>query len=518
MATKPLKSIKFPGLPDTYTIPQADPTLSKSGQAADAFETGRIKAELYNSEIFNVSDWENGGISASTGANVTNSSRIRTKSFLPWGVTKLYSTNSNVRFLVYAYDSNGTYVGGWWNDGTFNPSDVKALSRVDFNVIYANPDYADYHYRACIYITNGTARVETISDVYIESLSIVDYIKGNVNLTLNRLEKIKDNTDLDNLTTAGNYYIANSSSLATMTNRPLFASTGGRIFVLYIISNIRPLQIYLGYNSTGSPVIYVRYMGASGWYPWQRMYGRTARNIRVLGFNLGKFNYGKDGGLAEHVEEKITNFKRFIGNINPDITLTCECATYIDSSKTYQTIPTIFAPLYNRYASFNECAVFANAFDYAKLERDGGIYLRDDLNAYAGQVARQVIEIDGKQLLMSGGFLRVLGTETERYQAFVNYLASIANYEYSIIYLDTNVLSEAERVNIANAASEAGYTICNGGYFGLIPTLHTEAMFRPIDNIFVKGNIKVKNFYVASNVYDNLSSDHYAVIADLALF
>lgn len=477
-----------------------------------------LKADLYENERFNKYEWENGAISASTGANVSNSSRIRTRSFLPWGVARLHSTNPNIRFLIYAYDSTGAYVGGWWNDGTFNPSDVYAVSSFNFNTVYANPDYAGYQYRVCIHINNGTARVETISDVYMVSLSIADYIGGNLNLTLNRLEQIKDNTNLDDLTTAGNYYIANSSSLGTITNRPLFASTGGRIFVLYIISQIRPLQIYLGYNSTGSPVIYVRFMGASGWYPWQRMYGRTARNLRVLGFNLGKFNYGRDGGLAEDVETKIANFKKFIGNINPDITLTCECSTYIDASETYQTIPTIFTPLYNKYASFNECAVFADAFESAKLETDGGIYLRDDLNTYAGQVARQIIEIDGKQLLMSGGFLRVLGTETERYQAFVNYLASITNYDYSIIYLDTNVLSEAERVNLANAATEAGYTICNGGYFGLIPTLHSESMFRPIDNIFVKGNIKVKNFYAASDAYNDLSSDHYAVIADLALY
>ncbi len=46
MANKPLKSIKFPGLPDTYTIPQVDPTLTQSGQAADAYETGLIRDNL----------------------------------------------------------------------------------------------------------------------------------------------------------------------------------------------------------------------------------------------------------------------------------------------------------------------------------------------------------------------------------------------------------------------------------------------------------------------------------------
>ena len=40
MAHVPLKTIKFPGLDDTYTIPQVDNTLLTAGAAADAKKTG----------------------------------------------------------------------------------------------------------------------------------------------------------------------------------------------------------------------------------------------------------------------------------------------------------------------------------------------------------------------------------------------------------------------------------------------------------------------------------------------
>lgn len=42
MANKPLKSIKFPGLSDTYTVPQIDNTLATAGKAADAKAAGDV--------------------------------------------------------------------------------------------------------------------------------------------------------------------------------------------------------------------------------------------------------------------------------------------------------------------------------------------------------------------------------------------------------------------------------------------------------------------------------------------
>ena len=49
MANKPLKSIKFPGLSDTYTVPEIDNTLSVTGKAADAKKVGDELALKANS-------------------------------------------------------------------------------------------------------------------------------------------------------------------------------------------------------------------------------------------------------------------------------------------------------------------------------------------------------------------------------------------------------------------------------------------------------------------------------------
>lgn len=46
MANKPLKSIKFPGLADTYTVPEIDSTLTVEGKAADAGVVGGKVSDL----------------------------------------------------------------------------------------------------------------------------------------------------------------------------------------------------------------------------------------------------------------------------------------------------------------------------------------------------------------------------------------------------------------------------------------------------------------------------------------
>jgi len=61
MANKPLKSIKFPGLNDTYTVPEVDATLATTGAAADAKKVGDeindLKADLNNNNIINLCDY-----------------------------------------------------------------------------------------------------------------------------------------------------------------------------------------------------------------------------------------------------------------------------------------------------------------------------------------------------------------------------------------------------------------------------------------------------------------------------
>lgn len=51
MADITLKSIKFPNLPNRYTVPQIDNTLTQSGKPADAKATGDRLSAILN--VFN---------------------------------------------------------------------------------------------------------------------------------------------------------------------------------------------------------------------------------------------------------------------------------------------------------------------------------------------------------------------------------------------------------------------------------------------------------------------------------
>lgn len=51
MAEKILKSIKFPGLEDTYVVPEADITLTVKGVPAEAKATGEAIAQKSQVQI-----------------------------------------------------------------------------------------------------------------------------------------------------------------------------------------------------------------------------------------------------------------------------------------------------------------------------------------------------------------------------------------------------------------------------------------------------------------------------------
>lgn len=102
MANKPLKSIKFPGLPDTYTVPQVDSTFTQAGQAADAKVVG-VNLKLLCEEIPNTTQtyvFNDGKVSQINHINSGNAIRTDTFSYGQNQITEVRTLNTGESLTI----------------------------------------------------------------------------------------------------------------------------------------------------------------------------------------------------------------------------------------------------------------------------------------------------------------------------------------------------------------------------------------------------------------------------------
>lgn len=117
MANKPLKSIKFPGLSDTYTVPQVDSTLTTSGSAADAKVAGDQLRDLKSAVgplTLAELDWTDGKYLYVNSSNVVSEQSNENYSvtdyiLIPAGVNVLAHTFYSGYASSVLYDANKNY-------------------------------------------------------------------------------------------------------------------------------------------------------------------------------------------------------------------------------------------------------------------------------------------------------------------------------------------------------------------------------------------------------------------------
>lgn len=151
MANIPLKSIKFPGLSDTYTIPQIDNTLTQEGQAADAKVVGdkfdandtSIEATKTGENVLSSSDIIQGSYNA-TGAVTVNSARIRNAGFLrvlKGQMIRFVPGSTIAQFLYGTFTTEKTFV----SDSTWTARETEIPINNDGYIIavFANAGKTD---------------------------------------------------------------------------------------------------------------------------------------------------------------------------------------------------------------------------------------------------------------------------------------------------------------------------------------------------------------------------------------
>ena len=283
MADKPLKSIKFPGLTDTYTIPQIDTTLSISGKAADAKAVGDEISELKsgfngvnNLEPSTLSlAWSQGTIAS--GSDAVSDIRICTDYIrFQKGAKLSINIADGYKVSVTMYNANKVYlhdkywltgdntiesyadgyvriVLGKTNDGRVIPSDA---SNASLSMVYALVDsvntlidggYADVHidYNQGGYISSSNGSL-----FYHNGWKYTDFIKIDNSANGKLLIKLLTANGKETATSAnfnawydaGKKYIGN----LTITNQEiLIPSNAVYIRLSAADSNTIILQLYL---------------------------------------------------------------------------------------------------------------------------------------------------------------------------------------------------------------------------------------------------------------------------------
>ena len=245
------------------------------------------------------------------------------------------------------------------------------------------------------------------------------------------------------------------------------------------------------------------------------------QDIRVIQYNAGKFNMGFDHSTPKiaDIEEKIINYRNFLADVNADFIFMQEYTQYMDKDDEYKTDDTLFDPIY-LYKSYYEHEVMA--FGQHKMNKSRFTYLHTSGDNPAYAIVSECI-INGKLVAVVSGVLNSSAPQgIDHVQQGIRALTKLTNqilnrYDYAIVGMDCNCLSQSEATDFLTFMENKGYRAGNWAYLGYKDTYNLSSQqYKAIDNVFVKGNMKVVNFTVP-DVYADLASDHFPVIVDIRM-
>lgn len=161
MADKPLKSLKFPNLSDTYTIPQVTTDLTQSGKAADAKATGDAVDELKSA--FNAAVEEYADALPMTYSVTQNRINV---------LSAFYTVKDNIlrRVILLEIITDSINSANTWTLATITAPSVAELqtnvNTITYNATSLNgDDISNMTFRQS-YGTQGNFMVDTTSAVY----------------------------------------------------------------------------------------------------------------------------------------------------------------------------------------------------------------------------------------------------------------------------------------------------------------------------------------------------------------
>lgn len=239
---------------------------------------------------------------------------------------------------------------------------------------------------------------------------------------------------------------------------------------------------------------------------------KTPYNINrcTLGaFNVRDFGDGSvEGCPAELVDEKLPLWKNLIsGWLNTDFLNICEWRSKFDENNTIDSYDTLF----KQFFPYMYEVVSDGVAIQCMMSKHECVFT--ELNYY-GDVNRIVpmliTVIDGKSVAVVGWIQSATDTVANREKAYRNAATMLGTFDRVVLGGDFNTevgLDELEEL------TDRGYTLGNGGYWGVINTWPAHNPATPNDNIASKGCI-LEMFETNEN---HITSDHLPVRAKFTL-
>ena len=273
MATKPLKSLTFPGLDDVYTIPEIDSTLTARGKAADAKTVGDALAGLGDSEFSKYSKtvtpkftttsathngiiftWSDGvctltGSQSGASQNVFLDKTNLPQTVKPGSAVKILYDNSDTahkaNIVVDWYNSSGTLI----KTDTFNDTNQNAN---------APANAAKWRFRILVPSGSGVTLPVTIG------LPTV-FLDKTLKVTSQQMG-ILESCDLNDVRSAGVWSLTSGN---TYTHSPIPSGSGGVLEVVYVTDNTILQRAYRG--TAGTDEAYWRKTVVGTWDAWHKL-------------------------------------------------------------------------------------------------------------------------------------------------------------------------------------------------------------------------------------------------------
>lgn len=263
MANKPLQSIKFPGLSDTYIVPQIDNTLTHSGQAADAKAAGDEIDELKSA------------ISDTTGCTAIQLSDPSLHQYIQTnggvGTTVQWDTpstmgNAGAWAVVDCVEGDKFTISGKGGDADrlwcFLDAEKKIKRVAGSSTTSTNLILTARAGEVYLVINNRQDKTSYIGEIIPKSINnIITRLDNSLELDNSHAITLSSDSQVDSLI-AGNYIVPNST-VASDIDMPVQAA--GKLYCLYLNASNRILQIYFSTSR-----IFTRYNNGS-WQAWQEV-------------------------------------------------------------------------------------------------------------------------------------------------------------------------------------------------------------------------------------------------------